>query len=192
MRCYLPKLNNKKIKAMKIIIAYPFGVLCISILLNLLLLDINSIKVSMPSTPITYAIAITAVLFVINHSWLMTATELVRVKYRLYATPEEWQASGSRSDTISQTAKQELDRTHNAHRNTTENTVYFLLLLIPFVFSTPPENTVYIWTIGFALARLGYTYSYLYGKDNLRGAFMTLSLIAMYGVASYLMLGMIR
>ncbi len=186
------KLDNKQVKTIKIIIAYPFGVLGISILLNLLLLDIHSIKIGIPIAPIIYAIAIAALLFVINHSWLMTATELVRVKHRMYATPEEWEASGTRWEDISQSAKQALDRVHNAHRNTTENTVYFLLLLVPFIFSTPPVNTAYVWIIGFAVARIGYTYSYLYGKDNLRGAFMTLSLIAMYGLASYLVLSMVQ
>ena len=33
---------------------------------------------------------------------------------------------------------------------------------------------------------LGYTYSYLLGRTGLRGLFMSLSLLALYGIASYL------
>ena len=40
-------------------------------------------------------------------------------------------------------------------------------------------------------ARLGYTYSYLAGKDSARALFMSLSLLAMYGLASYLLLSFV-
>ena len=42
--------------------------------------------------------------------------------------------------------------------------------------------------MGFPLARLGYTYSYLAGKVEARGLFMSLSLAATYGIASYLVI----
>jgi hypothetical protein len=38
---------------------------------------------------------------------------------------------------------------------------------------------------------LGYTYSYLAGKDGARGLFMSLSLLAMYGIASYLVMSLV-
>ena len=81
----------------------------------------------------------------------------------------------------------EVERRLNAHRNATENTVYFVLLAPVFVLVSPPLIAVQIWTLGFALSRLGYTYCYLFGKDGLRGIFMSLGLLAMYGMASYLL-----
>ncbi len=80
----------------------------------------------------------------------------------------------------------ELERRHNTHRNTTENTIYFILLALVFVFVSPTTVAAQAWIIGFAIARLGYTYSYLAGKDNVRGLFMSLSLLSKYGIVSYL------
>ena len=76
-------------------------------------------------------------------------------------------------------------------QNTTENVVYYVLLALIFVFSLPPTIVATVWLVGFAVARLGYTYSYLYGKDYARGLFMSLSLLAMYGLASYLVMSLI-
>lgn len=39
--------------------------------------------------------------------------------------------------------------------------------------------------IGFGMGRLGYTYSFLSGRTGPRGFFMSLSLVSMYGMASY-------
>ena len=85
----------------------------------------------------------------------------------------------------------ELERRHNTHRNTTENTIYFILLAMVFVLVSPTNIAAQAWIVGFADARLGYTYSYLSGKDNARGLFMTLSLLAMYGMASYLVMSLV-
>ena len=84
----------------------------------------------------------------------------------------------------------ELARRHNAHRNTTENTVYFALLTMIFASVTPTPAAAQAWIVGFALARVGYSYGYLAGKDNVRGIFMSLSLVAMYGMASYLVISL--
>ena len=96
------------------------------------------------------------------------------------------------SNNVSDEAKQALERCHNAHRNTTENTIYFVVLLIPFVFFSPSTMAGYVWVVGFGVARLAYTYSYLNARDNLRGLFMTLGLICMYGLASYLILAILK
>ena len=85
----------------------------------------------------------------------------------------------------------ELERRHNAHRNTTENTIYFIFLALVFVLVSPTTVAAQTWIVGFAVARLGYTYSYLAGKDSARGLFMTLSLLAMYGIASYLVISLL-
>ncbi len=85
----------------------------------------------------------------------------------------------------------ELERRHNTHRNTTENTIYFILLVLVFVLVSPTTVAAQAWIVGFAVARLGYTYSYLAGKDGARGLFMSLSLLAMYGIASYLVMSLV-
>ena len=176
---------------MAIVTAYPFGVVLIAVVLNLFLFGVNPASVALPSTEYILALVISAVLLVINHTWLMTTTELTRVRFKLFATPEEWAASGiSRRDAPAE-GLHELERRHNTHRNTTENSVYFIFLAFVFVLVSPTTLAAQVWIIGFAVARLGYTYSYLAGRDKARGLFMSLSLLAMYGIASYLVLSLV-
>ena len=185
------ELNQKQQKAMKLVIGYPFVLFAISFIPNLFFIP-DVVATAVPNQHIIIATAITAILFVINHSWLMTVTETTRVKYKLYATPEEWRENDLDPNNASEEAKQALERCHNAHRNTTENTIYFVVLLIPFVFFSPSTMAGYVWVVGFGVARLAYTYSYLNARDNLRGLFMTLGLICMYGLASYLILAILK
>lgn len=173
-----------------IVKVYPLGILLIAVALNLFVFGVNPVAIAAPSADCLRALVIAAVLLVINHTWLMTTTELTRVRFRMYATPEEWTASGTRQQDAPEEGVRELARRHNAHRNTTENTVYFALLTMIFASVTPTPAAAQAWIVGFALARVGYSYGYLAGKDNVRGIFMSLSLVAMYGMASYLVISL--
>ncbi|MFQ5609857.1 MAG: MAPEG family protein [Woeseiaceae bacterium] len=173
-----------------IVTAYPFALILLAILLNTLVLGISSIVVSSPASESVRALILAVALLVINHTWIMNSTELTRTRHGLHSNPEEWAASGDDPEKASAEGLDEVEMRHNAHRNTTENTVYFVLLSLIFVVVSPPELAVQVWTIGYAAARLGYTYSYLNRKVALRGVFMSLSLLAMYGMASYLFIGL--
>ena len=176
---------------MLIVKGYPLGVLLIGVVLNLFVFGVNPVAVSLPSAESIRALVIAAVLLVINHTWLMTTTELTRVRFKMFATPEEWAASGSSQQDAPEEGLRELERRHNTHRNTTENTIYFILLAFVLVLVAPTPLAAQAWIIGYAVARLGYTFSYLAGNDNARGLFMSLSLLAMYGIASYLVMSLI-
>ena len=176
---------------MVIVKVYPLGVLLVGVVLNVFVFGVGPFAIALPSAECIRALVIAAVLLVINHTWIMTTTELTRVQFKMYSTPEEWAASGTRQQDAPEEGVDELQRRHNAHRNTTENTVYFILLALVFVLLTPTPVAAQAWLVGFALARLGYTYSYLAGKDDARGLFMSLSLLAMYGMASYLVMSLI-
>ncbi len=176
---------------MAIVKVYPLGVLAIGVVLNLFVFGVNSVAVALPSTVSIRALIIAAVLLVINHTWLMTTTELTRLRFKMYSTPEEWAASGTSRHDAPDEGLRELERRHNTHRNTTENTIYFILLVLVFVSVSPTTLAAQTWIVGYAVARLGYTYSYLAGNDRARGAFMSLSLLAMYGVASYLVMSLV-
>lgn len=184
-----PKRDKRQIAL--IIIGYPFCLLIIGLAINMLAFGLEPITISIPAIEIVSALIIASVLLVINHAWLMTTTELTRLKHTLYATPEEWAKSGGDPQSASALGMQELERRHNAHRNTTENAVYFCLLAALFTVTSPSTLAAQVWLIGFAIARLGYTYSYIAGRDNLRGVFMSLSLLAMFGLASYLLLSLV-
>lgn len=169
-----------------IIVIYPVVLLLISVSLNYFLFEINSFVIAPPSAEFIRSLIVAGTLLVFNHTWIMTATELVRTKFKIHSTPEEWAKSGSSAVDVSEEGVSELERHHDTHLNTTENTIYFIFLALPFVFVSPPSVTVSVWVIGYAVARLGYTYGFLFGKDGVRGFFMTLGLLAMYGMASYL------
>ncbi len=176
---------------MTIVMVYPVGVLAIGVILNFFVFGVNPCVVALPSIECIRALVIAAVLLTVNHTWIMTATELTRVRFKMYATPEQWAASGTSRQDAPEEGVRELERHHNTHRNTTENTTYYILLALVFVFVSPTTVAAQAWLVGFAVARLGYTYSYLAGKDDARGLFMSLSLLAMYGMASYLVMSLI-
>lgn len=184
------ELDGRQRRARILVITYPVVVAILAVILNIFAFGITPCIPATPSLNSLYAVVVAGVLLTVNHTWIMTATELTRLRFRMYATPEEWEASGTSKEDAPKIGMLELERVHNTHRNTTENTVYFSFLALAFVFVTPTPIAAIFWLVGFAIARLGYTYSYLSGKDNARGVFMTLSLLAMYGVASYLLLSL--
>ena len=183
--------KKRQRRTMTIVMVYPVGVLAIGVILNFFVFGVNPCVVALPSIECIRALVIAAVLLTVNHTWIMTATELARVRFKMYSTPEEWAASGTRRQDAPEEGVRELERHHNTHRNTTENTTYYILLALVFVFVSPTTVAAQAWLVGFAVARLGYTYSYLAGKDDARGLFMSLSLLAMYGMASYLVMSLI-
>ena len=183
--------HRRQRRTITIVKAYPLAVLLVGVALNWFAFGVNPSAVALPSVASVNALVIAAVLLVINHTWLMTTTELTRIRFKMFTTPEEWAASGTSRKDAPEEGLRELERRHNTHRNTTENTIYFILLALVLVFVSPTTIAAQVWIIGFAVARLGYTYSYLAGKDKARGFFMSLSLLAMYGIASYLVLSLV-
>lgn len=174
-----------------IILAYPVVLIAVGLGLNLFALGVEPIVVAMPAQGIVRALIIAGVLLVLNHTWLMTTTELVRVNYNMYASPEEWADNHARKEDVADRGWIELERHHNAHRNATENTVCFVFLAMVVSVVSPSVLAAQVWIIGFAVARLGYTLAALRGRSDWRGLFMSLSLLALYGLTSYLAIGLI-
>lgn len=174
-----------------IIKLYPFVILALAVVLNVLF-GVEAVQVSTPSVQLMGYITCAAIILVINHSWIVTVTELTRNRYKVFASPEEWVSSGYKKSDVSEKGQFEIERCLNTHRNTTENLVYFILCLLVFAFVTPGQMAALVWILIFPLSRLGYTYSYFKGYDNVRGVFMSLSLLSVYGIASYLAFGFIQ
>lgn len=173
----------------RIIRLYPVALILLAVAINLLLFGLNPVHPALPDPQTLVALSVAAALLLLNHTWLMTNTELTRLRHGLHATPEEWQASGKRRADSAPDALQELERRHNAHRNATENSVIFALLALPFCLSTPDSIAALVWLVGFPVARLGYTFSYLGGRDDLRGLCMSAGLLCLYGLATALLGG---
>lgn len=184
-------LNANKKKISLVIKLYPVALVFISFALNLAAFSIGSPAIALPSHDVLALMAIACLMLLLNHTWLMTSTELTRLKYDIRATPEEWTASGISKDDVTETGFTELQRRHNAHRNATENTTLFVLLAIPFSLISPSELAAGVWLIGFAIGRLGHTYGYLSGNSGARGLFMSLSLLCLYGMAGYVAIALL-
>ncbi len=167
--------------------AYPFGILVLAAALNFMF-GIDPIQISHPSSEIVGLLSCAAIILVINHSWIMTVTELTRNRFKIFASPEERVSSRHRKADITEEGILEIERCLNTHRNTTENIVYYILLLVIFPFVSPSQLAAWGWILLFPIARVGYTYSYFHGNDNTRGIFMSLALLSVYGMASYLAL----
>lgn len=184
--------RHRERKFTAIILAYPAVLIVVASVMNLLWLGIGPLVISLPSEAMMAALVLAAVLLLANHTWLMTSTELTRMRTGTFATPEEWAASGKRAEDTAPDARAEVDRRHSAHRNATENSVIFAVLAAIFAVVSPPDPAAYVWISGFALGRLGYTFAYLTGRDGLRGICMSLSLIPLYGMAGYLLIGLFQ
>jgi uncharacterized membrane protein YecN with MAPEG domain len=118
-------------------------------------------------------------------------TELTRHRYKVFASPEEWLTKGCKKTDVSEEGNFEIERCLNTHRNTTENIVYYILFVFIFAFASPSQTAAWVWILIFPFSRLAYTYSYFTGNDNLRGVFMSLTLLSVYGMASYLAFGLL-
>ncbi|WP_412555082.1 MAPEG family protein [Shimia sp. MIT1388] len=186
------KTNSARIQRVRrIIIAYPFALIVAALLLNWLL-GVSPAVPALPTKPVLIALTVSAIMLLANHVWLMTSTELTRLKFGLQATPEEWAKAGKVETEADPIGTREVKRHHDAHNNASENTLHFAILAPAMMLISPTESLAFIWMIGFALGRLGHAYAYLSGKDGLRGIFMSLSLVSLFGMASYLALALVH
>lgn len=183
-----PDLSPRKRRIARIICGYPIALALIATAVNLFAIGIAPAKPAVPDSTTLIALAISAALLLVNHVWLMTATELTRLRHGIATTPEELGEDSVLARDGDPTARDALERRLNAHRNLTENTVYFALLAPLFALVSPPALASYLWITGFAAARLGHSAAYLTRQTGLRGLFMSLSLTALFGMASYLLL----
>lgn len=183
--------RDKRIRKFTLIIkAYPIVLVLMGVAVNMLAFGVSAPALALPSREILAALIVSGVLLVLNHTWLMTATELTRLRHTMYATHEEWAQNGVRKEDVDEQGWIELERHHNAHRNATENTVYFVLLAPILCLISPSTLVAQTWLIGFAIARLGYTLGALRPMAGLRQAAMSFSLLALYGLTSYLVLSL--
>ena len=182
-----PKPDSTRRPAVPVIRAYPIGVVLLSIGVNALA-GIGAYVPTLPGMDLLAALAVTGALLLVNHTWLMTVTEEVRHHFQIPTTPEQWKERGLGPGQLSHAGVLELQRHHGAHRNATENTTLFVLVATTFMLGAPDPLLAQLWIVCFGVARLGHTYGYLRGRDGVRGLFMTLSLLSLYGMGSHALL----
>lgn len=185
--------TDPQARARRAVIAYPFVLLFVALVVNWFVFREVSVvfPLVLPDSATLFALVASVFLLLLNHGWLMTITELTRVRFGLKATPEEWLASGRDPRQVSEEARLALERCHNAHRNATENVVYFAMAAPVFVLAAPSTIAAWVWLFGFAAARLLYTGSYIAANTGLRGMAMSLALLCLCGLVSYPAVGLL-
>ncbi len=183
--------KQRKQRVTALVTAYPFVLLSAAVVLNLTVLGVQPVALALPTEQTILALTISAALLLINHTWLMTSTELTRVVLGISATPEDALENGSLSTASSFSSHEEITRRQNAHRNLTENAVYFPLLVMGIATVSPSQLAVTAWLLGFSIGRVGHTYGYLTKSTSVRGISMSLSLLSLYGIAGYLLIALI-
>lgn len=184
-------LTLRKRKFTRIILAYPFALILIALFANLVLFGVAPAAIALPDTGVMAALVTSALVLLGLHTWLMTSTELTRLHHDMHATPEEWAASDHAPEDVTAKGQEELNRRHNAHTNLSENTVHFAVFAVPFALVTPTPLAAQVWILGFAAGRFGHCFAYLSGRDGLRGISMSVSLVSLYGMASYLAIALL-
>lgn len=84
---------QRKRKFTRIILAYPLVLALIALAVNLLIFGVAPAQIALPAKSVVTALSLSAALLLIIHTWLMTSTELTRLRFNIHATPEEWDAS---------------------------------------------------------------------------------------------------
>lgn len=130
--------------------------------------------------PVFFAYAVSTVVLSLNILVLWNMSGGVRNTVKKTLNPEDAKAFGSN---LVQEEPAEIARVLRAHRNTTDNTVPFLLLGAVFVALGPSALEAQIFFYGFTAIRLLYSFCYLKGIQPFR----TIS----YGLGVLLTLGMI-
>ena len=78
------ELSESQRRTIALVKAYPLGPLLIGIVLNLFVFGVDPSAVALPSTDCILALIIAAVLLAMNHTWIMTSTELTRVRFEMF------------------------------------------------------------------------------------------------------------
>lgn len=164
------------------IVGYPIVVALIALALSFFALPSLVAGSGWPENTVLVAFALATGLLIVNHIWIITATELARLRHGIYVVPEEIPSEKKAAYAPSAEGQADVARCHNIHRNTTENVVYFFPLAIAVWIAAPQLTESAIWMVTFAVARLGYTFSYLRANTALRSVCMTANLLAVFGL----------
>lgn len=169
------------------VLAYPWVLFALAGALELWLGSPTSLAFTPPSTQGLVGVSMAGVLVLVAHSWMMTTTELTRLHHSIATTREEQQSGSVIADQASPEAREDLGRQHSAHRNLTENCASIILLVFPFLCTSPGDISALIWPLGFGIARFGHAWAYLHKNTGARGLFMSLSLLSQYAMAVHLL-----
>jgi uncharacterized MAPEG superfamily protein len=132
------------------------------------------------AAPATRLFAVVYLLLVVKMVVVGSYTSMLRIRRRVYATPEDYAAVGLAPRPA---RDEEIERTRRAHRNDLENILPFFGVGLLYVLARPSLGAARVLLLGFLLARVLHSFFYIRGLQPYR----TIA----FGAGSLLMLAML-
>ena len=110
--------------------------------------------------PAMHLFALVAVLLVIKMMLVGSYTSVLRIRRRVYATPEDYRLQGLAPR---ETVDEDVERVRRAHRNDLENILPFLAVGFLYALTGPSLLAARIYFLGFLAARVLHSVFYIGG-----------------------------
>jgi uncharacterized MAPEG superfamily protein len=127
--------------------------------------------VSVYAIPAVRLYALVAVLLVVKMVVVGNYTSYLRIRRRIYATPEDYTLQGLAPRA---TVDPDIERVRRAHQNDLENILPFLIVGLLYALTGPSLFTARIYFIGFLTARVLHSVFYIAGMQPHRTIAFTL------------------
>lgn len=127
--------------------------------------------VSIFAIPAVRLFALVAVLLVVKMVAVANYTSYLRIRRRVYATPEDYTLQGLAPRG---TVDADIERVRRAHQNDLENVLPFLILGLLYALTDPSMFTARLYFIGFLIARVFHSVFYIAGLQPHRTIAFTL------------------
>jgi uncharacterized MAPEG superfamily protein len=110
------------------------------------------------ANPAVRLFAVCYLILVIKMMAVGTYTSTVRIRRRVFATPEDYKLQGM---SVSEAADEDIERARRAHRNDLENILPFLGVGLIYALTNPSTLGAQINFIGFTVARVLHSVFYI-------------------------------
>ena len=136
--------------------------------------------------PVVRLTVVVYILLALKMAAVGTYTSVLRIRRRVYATPEDYAVQGLTARTA---ADADIERVRRAHRNDLENILPFFILGFLFLLTRPSYRAAAVYLIGYLVVRTLHSVFYIRGMQPHRtitfslGGVLTLAMIVQTLVA---------
>jgi uncharacterized MAPEG superfamily protein len=139
--------------------------------------------------PAVQLFAITAVLLVFKMMVVGSYTSILRIRRRVFATPEDYALRG---DMPAATADADIERVRRAHRNDLENILPFLTIGFFYALTRPSPLAARIYFFGFLAARVLHSIFYIRSQQPHRTIAFGIGQVLLVAMSASLLLTLLR
>jgi len=130
--------------------------------------------------PAVHLFALVAVLLVIKMMLVGGYTSVLRIRRRVYATPEDYRLQGLAPR---ETVDDEVERVRRAHRNDLENILPFLVVGFLYALTGPSLLAARVYFLGFLAARVLHSVFYIGGMQPHRTIAFGIGAVLLFAMA---------